>query len=316
MTWCWAASCPVGEQGADIARAAGGGAPASTRPCPGVQVNRFSALGPRSHQHGGGAGHAWPEQGHDNGGVESMSHVPMVPDGGAWPVDPAVTMCRCTSSRRAVSGRRDGQRVRHEPRRRRRLRRRVQKRAKAQLGSLTLLQIRSVPVGTRTASSCSNHNESCSRPPPCRRWPPLKTHRCRARGCRASMPSALQGVRRSRRSTTSVGAPRHRRRRGRDPDRHPKEFGEKAGLGARARMRSFALDGLGAGDDADRPRAGLGAGAEARRRGTVNSGWEMNEAFAGISCCARGRSKDAECMTNVNGGASRHGPSARRDRRR
>ncbi|MCB1521231.1 MAG: acetyl-CoA C-acetyltransferase [Hyphomicrobiaceae bacterium] len=82
---------PVGEQGMDIARAAVFGAGYGDQ-TPGIQINRFCASGldainMAAGQIAGGASDLVVA-----GGVESMSRVPMTSDGGAWPVDPAISI--------------------------------------------------------------------------------------------------------------------------------------------------------------------------------------------------------------------------------
>ena len=83
----WGCVTPVGEQGADIARAAllYAGWDEST---PGVQINRFCASGLEAcnmaaNQVKAGAGDLYLA-----GGVEMMSRVPMASDGAAMAVDP------------------------------------------------------------------------------------------------------------------------------------------------------------------------------------------------------------------------------------
>ena len=70
----------------------GGDAPASPRPSPGVQVNRFCASGLEATNMAAAQVMSGQSQATIGGGVESMSRVPMGSDGGAWPVDPAVAI--------------------------------------------------------------------------------------------------------------------------------------------------------------------------------------------------------------------------------
>jgi len=80
---------PVGDQGADIARIAAlaAGLPESV---PGVQLNRFCASGLEAvNQAAARVRSGWNDL-IVAGGVESMSRVPMGSDGGAWANDPAV----------------------------------------------------------------------------------------------------------------------------------------------------------------------------------------------------------------------------------
>ena len=82
---------PVGEQGANIARAAVlmSGYDESV---PGVQINRFCASGLEAVNMAAAKVMSGQSPMAIGGGVESMSRVPMASDGGAWPVDPAVAM--------------------------------------------------------------------------------------------------------------------------------------------------------------------------------------------------------------------------------
>ncbi|MGD9786146.1 MAG: acetyl-CoA C-acetyltransferase [Hyphomicrobiaceae bacterium] len=82
---------PVGEQGMDIARAAvfGSGLGIKTS---GIQINRFCASGLDAINMGAGQVRADASDLVIAGGVESMSRVPMTSDGGAWPVDPTISI--------------------------------------------------------------------------------------------------------------------------------------------------------------------------------------------------------------------------------
>ncbi len=80
---------PVGEQGADIARAAVMGADYGVQTS-GVQVNRFCASGLEAVNMAAGQVAAGAADFVIAGGVEAMSRVPMGSDGGAFPVDPAI----------------------------------------------------------------------------------------------------------------------------------------------------------------------------------------------------------------------------------
>ena len=82
---------PVGEQGANIARAAVLTA-GYDETVPGVQVNRFCASGLEAVNMAAAKVMSGQSPMAIGGGVESMSRVPMASDGGAWPVDPAVAM--------------------------------------------------------------------------------------------------------------------------------------------------------------------------------------------------------------------------------
>jgi acetyl-CoA C-acetyltransferase len=82
---------PVGEQGANIARAAvlmSG----YDETVPGVQINRFCASGLEAVNMAAAKVMSGQSPMAIGGGVESMSRVPMASDGGAWPVDPAIAM--------------------------------------------------------------------------------------------------------------------------------------------------------------------------------------------------------------------------------
>jgi len=80
---------PVGEQGANIARAAAlvAGFAETT---PGQQLNRFCASGLEAVNNAAAQVMSGQAEAVIGGGVESMSRVPMGADGGAWVSDPAV----------------------------------------------------------------------------------------------------------------------------------------------------------------------------------------------------------------------------------
>ncbi|HIF10348.1 MAG TPA: acetyl-CoA C-acetyltransferase [Sneathiellales bacterium] len=80
---------PVGEQGSDIARVAvlDAGYADTTA---GVQINRFCASGLEATNMAAAQVMSGQSDMAIGGGVESMSRVPMMSSGGAWPVDPEV----------------------------------------------------------------------------------------------------------------------------------------------------------------------------------------------------------------------------------
>ncbi len=80
---------PIGEQGADIARAAVLHAGFAEN-VPGKQLNRFCASGLEAVNTAAAQVMSGQSDLVIGGGVESMSRVPMGADGGAWPIDPAV----------------------------------------------------------------------------------------------------------------------------------------------------------------------------------------------------------------------------------
>jgi len=82
---------PIGEQGANIARTAAVMA-GFAETVAGVQVNRFCASGLEATNMAAAQVMSGQSQAVIGGGVESMSRVPMGSDGGSWPVDPAVAM--------------------------------------------------------------------------------------------------------------------------------------------------------------------------------------------------------------------------------
>ena len=86
-TSCSAASRPVGDQGADIAKTAAikAGLPDTVA---GVQLNRFCASGLEAVNIAAQKVASGWEDLVFAGGVESMSRVPMGSDGGAWAMDP------------------------------------------------------------------------------------------------------------------------------------------------------------------------------------------------------------------------------------
>jgi acetyl-CoA C-acetyltransferase len=81
---------PVGEQGADIARVAVLTADYAETVA-GVQINRFCASGLEAVNMAAAKVIAGEAEMAIGGGVESMSRVPMMSDGGAWAMDPAVS---------------------------------------------------------------------------------------------------------------------------------------------------------------------------------------------------------------------------------
>jgi acetyl-CoA C-acetyltransferase len=80
---------PVGEQGADIARAAVLKAGYADT-VPGVQINRFCASGLEACNMAAGEIMAGQSDLAIGGGVEAMSRVPIGSSGGAWPEDPSI----------------------------------------------------------------------------------------------------------------------------------------------------------------------------------------------------------------------------------
>jgi len=82
---------PIGEQGANIARTAAVMA-GFAETVAGVQVNRFCASGLEATNMAAAQVMSGQSQAVIGGGVESMSRVPMGSDGGSWPVDPAVAI--------------------------------------------------------------------------------------------------------------------------------------------------------------------------------------------------------------------------------
>lgn len=82
---------PVGEQGADIARAAVLKAGFAEN-VPGMQINRFCASGLDACNLAAGGIMAGQTQLVIGGGVEAMSRVPIGSSGGAWPEDPSIAI--------------------------------------------------------------------------------------------------------------------------------------------------------------------------------------------------------------------------------
>ncbi|HJP38253.1 MAG TPA: acetyl-CoA C-acetyltransferase [Gammaproteobacteria bacterium] len=80
---------PVGEQGADIARVAVLNADYA-QSVPGKQLNRFCASGLEAVNSAAAQIMSGQSDLTIGGGVESMSRVPMMSDGGAWATDPEV----------------------------------------------------------------------------------------------------------------------------------------------------------------------------------------------------------------------------------
>jgi acetyl-CoA C-acetyltransferase len=82
---------PVGEQGADIARAAVLKA-GYDQGVPGVQINRFCASGLEACNMAAGQVMSGQSDLVIGGGVEAMSRVPIGSSGGAWPEDPSIAI--------------------------------------------------------------------------------------------------------------------------------------------------------------------------------------------------------------------------------
>jgi acetyl-CoA C-acetyltransferase len=82
---------PVGEQGADIARAAVLKAGYAEN-VPGVQINRFCASGLEACNMTAGSIMAGQSDLAIGGGVEAMSRVTIGSSGGAWPEDPSIAI--------------------------------------------------------------------------------------------------------------------------------------------------------------------------------------------------------------------------------
>src|SRR5258706_837878 len=82
---------PVGEQGADIARAAVLKA-GYAESVPGVQISRFCASGLEACNMAAGQIMAGQSELAIGGGVEAMSRVTIGASGGAWPEDPAIAI--------------------------------------------------------------------------------------------------------------------------------------------------------------------------------------------------------------------------------
>ncbi|MBT8040667.1 MAG: acetyl-CoA C-acetyltransferase [Xanthomonadales bacterium] len=82
---------PVGEQGANIARVAAMNADYA-QSVPGKQINRFCASGLEAVNTVAAQVMAGQSTAGVAGGIESMSRVPMMSDGGAWAIDPQVAI--------------------------------------------------------------------------------------------------------------------------------------------------------------------------------------------------------------------------------
>jgi acetyl-CoA C-acetyltransferase len=80
---------PVGEQGANVARVAAMNADYAER-VPGQQINRFCASGLEAVNNAAAQVMSGQASAVVGGGLESMSRVPMMSDGGAWAIDPQV----------------------------------------------------------------------------------------------------------------------------------------------------------------------------------------------------------------------------------
>jgi acetyl-CoA C-acetyltransferase len=82
---------PIGEQGADIARAAVLKAGFADT-VPGTQINRFCASGLEACNIAAGQIMAGQSDLAIGGGVEAMSRIPIGASGGAWPADPSIAI--------------------------------------------------------------------------------------------------------------------------------------------------------------------------------------------------------------------------------
>lgn len=80
---------PVGEQGANVARVAAMNADYAEN-VPGKQINRFCSSGLEAVNTAAALIMAGQGTAAVGGGLESMSRVPMMSDGGAWAIDPQV----------------------------------------------------------------------------------------------------------------------------------------------------------------------------------------------------------------------------------
>ena len=80
---------PVGEQGANVARVAAMNADYAES-VPGQQLNRFCASGLEAVNNAAAQIMSGQADAVVGGGLESMSRVPMMSDGGAWAIDPQV----------------------------------------------------------------------------------------------------------------------------------------------------------------------------------------------------------------------------------
>ena len=80
---------PVGEQGANVARVAAMNADYAET-VPGKQINRFCSSGLEAVNTAAAQIMAGQSTAGVGGGLESMSRVPMMSDGGAWAIDPQV----------------------------------------------------------------------------------------------------------------------------------------------------------------------------------------------------------------------------------
>jgi acetyl-CoA C-acetyltransferase len=292
---------PIGEQGADIARTASVMA-GFAETVSGVQVNRFCASGLEATNMAAAQVMAGQSQAAIGGGVESMSRVPMGSDGGAWPVDPAVAIpmyfvpqgvsADLIATKYGMS--RDAYAVES------------QKRAKAAWDK-GYFKKSIVPVKDQNGVELLN-NDEYMRPTTTMQTlaalePSFKMHGEVMPGFNAV---ALQRY-------PEVEKVNHVHHAGNSSGIvdgaaailiGTKEFGEKAGLKARAKIRSFASIG-------SEPAIMLTGPAPASEKALARAGmsvkdidlWELNEAFAAVVLRYMQVLKMPHDKINVNGGA-------------
>ncbi len=170
MTWCSAASDPVGEQGSDIARTAVLNADYAESVA-GVQINRFCASGLEASNMA--AAQIMSGRVRHRHRRRRRKHEPRAAwarDGGAWPTDPSIAiqdLFRAARHRRR-SHRHEG---RLQPRRRRRLRGGKPEARRQCLGEGLFQEIGHAGEGSARPDACSITTSTCAPTPPCSRWP-------------------------------------------------------------------------------------------------------------------------------------------------
>src|SRR5882757_8325135 len=269
---------PIGEQGADIARTAAVVA-GYAESVPGVQVNRFCASGLEATNMAAAQVMSGQSQATIGGGVESMSRVPMGSDGGAWPTDPAVAIpmyfvpqgisADLIATKYGLS-RDDVDAYAVES----------QKRAKAAWDA-GYFKKSIVPVKDQNGIELLAHDE-LMRPTTTMQTLAALEPSFKMQG--EMMPGFVDGA-----AAILIGN---------------KEFGEKAGLKPRARIRSFASVG-------SEPAIMLTGPAPSSEKALKRAGmsvkdidlWELNEAFAAVVLRYLQVLKMPHDRINVNGGA-------------
>ncbi len=193
---------PVGEAGADIARAAALIADYGDS-VPGVQINRFCASGLDAVNFAAAQVMAGQQDMAIGGGVESMSRVGIGASGGAWPMDPSIAVSHLFHAAGHL-GRPDRHPLRLLARRCRRLCGGEPEARRGRLGRRPLQEIRGPGEGRQRPDDPRPGRAHAARPPACSRSARCSRPSCRWASSAASMRWRSRLIRRSRRSTMSI----------------------------------------------------------------------------------------------------------------